>query len=188
MTKKKGIFDIQIEQPLFPVRKQPEKRNDLQIEQALTVVLKQLEVGGCRERTLYDYRTIVHYFTRDTKVEYLVDITNDIIYLWLGKIDVANMNKLTRLKCFKAFLGRCFDNVWLANRFWRSVNIKVDTEIKVGATDEDVNLLLSVLDYTKFIDLRNAAANLLMYRCGLRIGTIARMKEQHVDFDNQRYN
>lgn len=39
-----------------------------------------------------------------------------------------------------------------------------------------MNLLLSVLDYTKFLDLRNGTAILLMYRCGLRIGTIARMK------------
>ncbi len=100
VSKKKGIFNIQIEQPLFPVKKQPVKRKDLQIEQALTVVLKQLEVGGCRERKIYDYRTIVHYFTRDTKVEYLVDITSDIIYLWLGQMNVANTTKLTRLKRF----------------------------------------------------------------------------------------
>ncbi|ARK23672.1 integrase [Sporosarcina sp. P37] len=186
MTKKKGIFDIQIEQPLIQVSKREEKRTDMTIEQALSVILKQLEVSGCRERTLYDYRTIVNYFIRDTKVEYLIDITSDVIYTWLEKMTVKNTTKLTRLKCFKAFLGRCFDNGWFTNKFWRSVNIKVDTEIKVGATDEDVNLLLSVLDYTKFLDLRNAAAVLLMYRCGLRIGTIARMKEQQVDFVNHR--
>ncbi|MFJ3386359.1 hypothetical protein [Lysinibacillus sp. NPDC086135] len=76
-------------------------------------------------------------------------------------------------------------NGWFVNKFWRSINIKVDMEIKEGATDKEVNLLLSVLDYTKFIDLLNAVANLLMYRCGLRIGTISRMREQHVDFVNQ---
>ncbi|MFJ3386358.1 hypothetical protein [Lysinibacillus sp. NPDC086135] len=107
MSKKKGIFDIQIEQPLIQVKRHEEKRNDLQIEQALTVILKQLEVGGCRERTLYDYRTIVQYFIRDTKVKYLLDITSDIIYSWLEHMNVANTTKLTRLKCFKAFLGRC---------------------------------------------------------------------------------
>ncbi len=186
LTKKKGIFDIQIEQPLIQVRKREEKRNDMTIEQALSVILKQLEVSGCRERTLYDYSTIVHYFIRDTKVTYLMDITSDAIYSWLELMNVKKTTKLTRLKCFKAFLGRCFDNGWFANKFWRSVNIKVDTEIKEGATDEDVNLLLSVLDYTKFIDLRNANAILLMYRCGLRIGTIARMKEKNVDFVNER--
>lgn len=186
LTKKKGIFDIKAELPLIQLMKQTEKRNDLKVEQALTVVLKQLEVSGCRERTLYDYSTIVNYFIRDTKVEYLVDINGDIIYSWLAQMNVANTTKLTRLKCFKAFLGRCFDNGWLTNKFWRSVNIKVDTEIKIGATDEDVNLLLSVLDFSKFIDIRNATAVLLMYKCGLRIGTIARMEEKHVDFVNQR--
>jgi len=186
LTKKKGIFDIQLEQPLIQVRKREEKRNDVTIKQALSVILKQLEVSGCRERTLYDYSTIVHYFIRDTNVVYLIDITSDVIYSWLEQMNVKNTTKLTRLKCFKAFLGRCFDNGWFTNKFWRSVNIKVDTEIKEGATDEDVNLLLSVLDYTKFLDLRNATAILLMYRCGLRIGTIARMKEKHVDFVNQR--
>ena len=49
-----------------------------------------------------------------------------------------------------------------------------------------MNLLLSVLDYTQFVDSRNATAILLMYRSGLRFGTIARMKEQHVDFVKQR--
>lgn len=101
-------------------------------------------------------------------------------------MNVKNTTKLTRLKCFKAFLGRCFDNGWLANKFWRSVNVKVDYEIKEGATDEDFNLLLSVLDYSKFIELRNAVAILLMYCCGSRIGTMARMKEKHVDLINQR--
>ncbi|WP_391202298.1 tyrosine-type recombinase/integrase [Psychrobacillus sp. L4] len=101
-------------------------------------------------------------------------------------MNVKNTTKLTRLKCFKAFLVRYFDNGWLTNKFWRSENIKVDTEIKVGATDEDVNLLLSVLDYIKFLDLRNATAVLLMYRCGLRIGTIARMNEKQIDFVYQR--
>ncbi len=65
LTEKKGIFDIQIEQPLIQVRKREEKRNDVAIEQALSVILKQLEVSGCRERTLYDYSTIVHYFSID---------------------------------------------------------------------------------------------------------------------------
>ena len=83
MTKKKGIFDIQIEQPLIQVRKRQEKRNDMTIEQALSIILKQLEVSGCRERTLYDYRIMVQYFIRDTKVEYLIDITSEVIYTWL---------------------------------------------------------------------------------------------------------
>ncbi|MGE7940487.1 hypothetical protein ACQKNB_00215 [Lysinibacillus xylanilyticus] len=85
MSKKKGIFDIQIEQPVIQMKKQQVKRNDIEIEQALSVILKQLEVSGCRERTLYDYRKIVQYFIRDTKVEYLINITSEVIYTWLER-------------------------------------------------------------------------------------------------------
>lgn len=42
------------------------------------------------------------------------------------------------------------------------------------------------MDYTKFLDLRNAVAILIMYRCGLRIGTLARMKETHVNLDDKK--
>ncbi|QFF99607.1 hypothetical protein PB01_12625 [Psychrobacillus glaciei] len=83
----------------------------------MTVIIKQLEVSGCRERTLYDYRTIVHYFIRDTKVEFLIVITSDVIYTWFEKMNVKNTTKLTRLKCFKAFLARYFDNGWWRNKF-----------------------------------------------------------------------
>ncbi|WP_170061393.1 tyrosine-type recombinase/integrase [Rummeliibacillus pycnus] len=186
MTKKKGIFDVQITQPPIQLNSKEKIRQDITIEQALSVVLRQLEASGCRERTLYDYDKIVHYFIRDTKVTYLMDISNDVIYSWLEKMEVKNSTKLTRLKSFKAFLSRCLDNGWFNNKFWRSVNVRVDTEIKEGATDEDVNFILSLLDYTKFLDLRNAVAILMMYRCGLRIGTLARMKESHVNLEDKK--
>lgn len=186
MTKRKGIFDVSINEPMIKLDSKIEKRNDITIKQANKVVLRQLETGGCRERTLYDYDKIVSYFMRDTGIVYLADISNAAIYKWLEGMDVKNSTKLTRLKCFKAFLGRCHDNGWFDNRFWKSVNIRVDTAIKEGATDYDVYLALSFLDMTKFIDLRNATAILLMYRCGLRIGTLARMKESQIDFDTDK--
>lgn len=190
MTKRKGIFDVQIENPFIPKIEQipkEEKRDGIKIETALKTILRQLEAGGCRERTIYDYELIVNYFIRDTGIEYLEDITSDVIYNWLYSMtNVKPQTKLTRLKCFKAFLGRCFDNGYFKNKFWKSVNIKVNQEIKEGATDKDVNLFLSILDFSRFLDLRNATAVLLMYRCGLRMGTIAKMREYHVDFDNMQ--
>lgn len=42
LSKKKGIFDIQIEQPLFQVRKHEEKRNDLTNKKALSVISNDL--------------------------------------------------------------------------------------------------------------------------------------------------
>lgn len=188
VTKKKGIFDVQINKPISATKQELKKRNDLTIEKALSTVLRQMEVGGSRERTLFDYKTIVHNFIRDSGISHLQDITSESIYQWLASMNVKDSTKLTRLKCFKAFLSRCFDNGWLPHKYWKNVNIKVDYVIKEGATDADVNLLLSVLDYTNYLDLRNATAILLAYHCGLRIGTISRMKEYHVDLENKTLN
>jgi len=185
MTKKKGIFEVNINNPFLPTKQETKKRNDMKIETALSSVIRQMEVGGSRERTIHDYRTIVYYFIRDTGILYLQDITSDSIYKWLDGMSVKNTTKLTRLKCFKAFLGRCFDNGWLSHKFWRNVNIKVDYVIKEGATDKDVQMLMSVLDYTNFLDLRNGTAVLLAYTCGLRIGTISRMRESHIDLESK---
>lgn len=189
MTKKKGIFDVQIDNPFIKkVQSKPKKvkRDGITIKKALEVVLRQLKASGSRERTIYDYETIVNYFIRDTGIEYLEDVTSDSMYNWLSMMDVKPQTKLTRLKCFKAFLGRCLDNGWFKHKFWRNVNVKVDTEIKEGATDDDVNLLLSVLDFNNFLDMRNGVAVLVMYRCGLRMGSIARMRESHIDFEEQQ--
>ncbi|MBD8026314.1 hypothetical protein H9636_06545 [Ureibacillus sp. Re31] len=51
------------------------------------------------------------------------------------------MTKKIRLKCFNAFLTKCFHNGWLAGVFWKNVNIRVDEEVKEGATEEDVYIL-----------------------------------------------
>lgn len=188
MTKKKGIFDIHHENQFIPSIKRNEKRNGLTFEQALNTVLRQLEVEGCRERTLHDYKLIANYYMKQSNVIYLEDITEGTIRDWLMSMDVKNSTRLTRLKCFKAFLSRCYDNGWFSTKFWRNIKIRVDEPIKEGATDKDVDLLLSVLQYDNFLDVRNVCAVLLMYRCGLRIGTIARMEESCVDFEKMQLN
>lgn len=180
MTKRKGIFDVTYEHPFMPFVQHQDKRVGLTIEQALNTVLRQMEVEGCRERTLFDYNVIVTNFMKQSKIMFIDDITDNSIRDWLMSMDVKNSTRLTRLKCLKAFLSRCYDNGWFKFKFWKNIKVRVDTPIKEGATDDDVNLILSLLDYNDFLDLRNAAAILIMYRCGLRIGTIARMKESHV--------
>lgn len=187
MTKRKEVFEIEIDNSMTQFQNKKEVvRTDITVQQALNTVLRQMSAGGYRERTLYDYDKIVTYFMRDTEVVYLADISNEVIYKWLENMKVKNSTKLTRLKSLKAFLGRCLDNGWFENRFWRTVNIKVDAVVKQGATEEDVNLVLSLLDLTNFLDLRNATAILLMYRCGLRIGTLTRMTENQIDFESQK--
>ncbi|EJP85987.1 hypothetical protein IC1_04405 [Bacillus cereus VD022] len=61
--------------------------------------------------------------------------------------------------------------------------IKVDTPVKEGATERQINILLSVFDLTRFLDLRDATAILLMYQTGIRVGTLAQLEHKHVDLE-----
>lgn len=98
-------------------------------------------------------------------------------------MDVGNQTKLKRLKCLKAYLGRCFDNGWLTSKSWRNIVVKVDSPIKQGAEEKDVYTLLSLLDLTDFIQLIDAAASLLIFQTGIRIGTLSNLTTKHVDLD-----
>lgn len=73
-------------------------------------------------------------------------------------------------------------------KFWKTINIKVDQKVKEGATEHDVNVLLSLLDLGNFIHLRDAAAVLLMFKTGIRINTLVQLEERHIDFKNQVLN
>ena len=154
------------------------------LEQALNVITRQMRISGNRSRTIHDYEVYVKHFKDTTKAVYLTDISTELIYKWLDSMKVSNQTKLTRLKCLKAFLSRCFDNGWIQTKFWRTVNVKVDQKVKEGATDKEVNLLLSLLDLNNFVQLRDAVAVLVMYKTGVRINTLSQLEEGHVDFKN----
>ncbi len=71
------------------------------------------------------------------------------------------------------------------SNYWRNIRIKVDSPVKEGATDREIGVLLSLLDLTKFIQLRDAVAVLVMYQTGVRLGTLAQLREKHVDLESQ---
>lgn len=193
MTKKKKSLTIDADlSGLFSQPKatkatptQPSERIErgMTIVQALNTIIRQMEVSGHRARTISDYRLHVNHFVEVTGVNYLNEITANHIYTWLHSMSVSNQTKLTRLKCLKAFLSKCFNNGWLHTKFWTNITIKVDNKVKEGATDREVNLLLSLLDLNDFVQLRDAAALLLMYQTGLRIGTVSRLENRHVDLE-----
>jgi site-specific recombinase XerD len=143
-----------------------------------------MKAAGLRERTISDYEIYVNDFIEKTGVKVLREITADHVYAWLASMNVSNQTKLTRLKCLKAFFSRCFDNGWFESKFWNSIRIKVDNPVKEGATDREIQILLSMLDLTDFVQLRDAAAILLMYQTGIRVGTLARLENKHVNFES----
>jgi integrase/recombinase XerD len=174
-----GVFNVQQSStPHVPTDK-------ITIHKALTSILRQMKAAGLRERTMDDYELHVNHFAKVTGVTILESVNSEHIYEWLSSMNVNNQTKLTRLKCLKAFLNRCFDIGWVTSNYWRNIRIKVDNPVKEGATDRDIKILLSLLDLTKFVELRDATAVLLMYQTGIRVGTLAKLRTSHIDLDAQ---
>lgn len=208
MTKKKGIFDVGADINLFKqgigsgaetklsgkskssgislanttVAVKEEGRD---LDSVIEIITQQMKVSGYRERTITDYLNYMAQFRKATNVKYLEEVTTDAIYSWLNSMDVSNQTKLTRLKCLKAILGKCFNNGWVQSKFWHGINIKVDKQVKKGAKKDDVMVLLSLLDLSTFIGLRDAVAVLTLYRTGVRINTLGQLQEKHIDFENK---
>jgi site-specific recombinase XerD len=188
LPKKKDVFIIEENLGDFfaplpaPVPKATSEAERLTIERALATIVRQMEISGNRPRTISDYGIYVKHFEAATGLTFIDEITSDHVYDWLEGMDVSNQTKLTRVKCLKAFLSRCFDNGWIATRFWKKINVKVDGRIKEGATERDIRVLLSVLDLGDFVQLRDATATLLMYKTGIRINTIVLLENKHIDF------
>ncbi|MEK4633381.1 site-specific integrase [Bacillus velezensis] len=205
MTKRKGLFDVDVDLrrlledlPSSSPNTLTLKSNVIQnakhttelilITKALEIITRQMKVSGNRSRTISDYVHHVEHFQSVTHLKFVEDINAKEIYRWLDSMNVSNQTKLTRLKCLKAFLSRCFDNGWIQIKFWKTINIKVDSKIKEGATEHDIKVLLSLLDLHNFIQLRDAVAVLVMYKTGIRINTLTKLEERHIDFNNNLLN
>ncbi|MFJ7927670.1 tyrosine-type recombinase/integrase [Peribacillus sp. NPDC096448] len=201
MTKRKGLLDVEVDVrgllEGIPVSsstvskamtEHPTTNDSILISNALDIITRQMKVSGNRSRTISDYVLHVEHFQSVTNVQYVADITANTIYKWLDSMNVSNQTKLTRLKCLKAFLSRCFDNRWIEMKFWKTINIKVDQKVKEGATEHDVNVLLSLLDLGNFIHLRDAVAVLVMFKTGIRINTLVQLEERHIDLNNNVLN
>lgn len=163
--------------------------SDVLILDALAVILRQMSLGGRRPRTIHAMEADVKAYMRVTGQELLADISTESIYLWLDSYqNVKDITRRSRLKTLKAFLGKCNENGWLPVKFWTSINIKVDEVEKHGATKNDVEILLSLLDVTDFVELRDATAIMLMYQTGIRIATIAGLENKHLDLEGGYLN
>nr|WP_235712912.1 site-specific integrase [Bacillus mycoides] len=170
------------------MKSSPIQSDSIAILDALDVITRQMKVSGYRSRTISDYILHVQRFQNVTHVKYVTDISADTIYRWLDNMNVGNQTKLTRLKCLKAFLSRCFDNRWIEMKFWKTINIKVDQKVKEGATEHEIEVLLSLLDLGNFVQLRDAVAVLLMFKTGIRVNTVIQLEERHIDFENNLLN
>ncbi|MCM0624519.1 site-specific integrase [Lysinibacillus sp. OL1_EC] len=190
MTKKTGLFDVDFSLTTKELtasikgEKSTTARYKL-FSEAVGTIISQMEVSGYRPRTIKDYDTVLKNFSKSTGVTYLEEITVDTIYSWLDLMQVVNQTKLTRLKVLKSFLGKCFTNGWLNLSFWQSINVKVDKKVKKGAKPNDIAILVSLIDKTTFIGLRDVTAILTMYKTGIRFNTLGQLNERNIDWGNK---
>ncbi|PFO10229.1 integrase [Bacillus sp. AFS076308] len=186
MTKKKSILSVSDDlSGLFsknPTPRTTVKSDRMTVKKAHETITRQMEISGNRPRTISDYSIQVKHFAETTKLIYLDELKAESIYEWLSRMNVSNQTKLTRLKCLKAFLSRCFSNGWIETQFWKSITIRVDSKVKEGATEREIRTLLSLLDLGDFVQLRDATAALLMFKTGIRVNTIVHLENRHIDF------
>lgn len=186
--RKHGIFAVPEDTQGALAYINDKKRDAMTVEDALIQVFQQMRVGGNRERTIESYKYIFEQFIQVTQIKYVEDITLSTIYNYLDKLDVAKETKLIRLKSLKAILSRFFNNGWIEQKFWVSIQIKIDKKVKQGATEDDVEKLLQLIDTSTFTGLRDVVAILTMYKTGVRIRTIGELKEEFIDFENLYLN
>jgi len=190
MTKKLGLFDIDFDialpdTPIEVVSVKKHVNEGRYFDDAINLICKQMNASGYRERTIKDYETILGNFRKSMQITFISDVTVDVIYMWLDSMNVTNQTKLTRLKVLKSFLGKCFNNGWIGVNYWHSINVKVDKKVKSGANPNDIAVLISLIDKTTFIGIRDVTAILTMYKTGIRINTLGQLEEKHIDFANK---
>lgn len=158
--------------------------DEIEIDVALHIITKQMRLNGNRERTIEDYVKYTSDFKEKTDCKYVSEISVLKIYDWFETMEVQNSTRRIRFKSLSAVLTRFYDNGWISNKFWKSIKIKVDEEIKQPSQEKDIELLMSLLDFSNFFQLRDACAILTMWQTGIRIKTLSLLNERNIDFDN----
>lgn len=158
------------------------------IDQALSTVYKQLLAMGRRPVTIKSYDYAFNMLLKSADIEYVQDIDTTVLMNFLDYLkDTGNQpsTRSMRLKSVKAILNRFFDNGWYHRKFWNTVNVKYDREVKPEAKVEDIAILINSLDKETFTGFRNAAAVLLMFKTGVRSATLSRLRESHFDANDR---
>lgn len=169
-NRRHGVFAVERHYEDLTVKPTNEIKNGITIDEALRIIFRQMPLSGNRPRTIESYDFAFSEFIRITGVEYVEDITADKLYDYLNAIDVSRATKLVRLKSIRAVLNRFFDNRWIECRFWSRIQIKIDKQVKKGAKESDVEVLLSLIDRSTFIGFRDTVAVImLLYKTGIRI-------------------
>ena len=161
-----------------------QKSNSLSIRQAIEIVNRQMKLQGLRHKTLLTYNHTINKYVEFLKLKTVDDINKEGFIEWLESLNnLDNTTKANRFRFVSAILTRFYENGWINEKFWKDIKFKVDKKSKQLAQEKELEILLSVIDTTTFIGFRDAVVVLLLYRSGIRINTLASLKEEHINFE-----
>lgn len=170
---------IQVEEPIKRTLDNPT------IEKASAIVFKQMELEGLRPKTLVSYKKALRLFVEHSRVQFVEDINKDNLTKWIHENENQASTKANRLRFISAILKRFYANDWIAYQFWKDIKVKISKKQQQPATENELEILLSLIDTSTFIGFRDVCILLVLYRTGIRVNTLVEMREEHIDFANK---
>ncbi|WP_339280943.1 tyrosine-type recombinase/integrase [Lysinibacillus sp. FSL P2-0066] len=181
------VFKPNLKPSLSEKKDTIQKTDSILIEQAIEIVNQQMKLQGLRHKTLLVYNHTMQKYVEFLNLKTVDDINKEGFMDWLESLN--HLDKVTQANRFRfvsAVLTRFYDNGWIkGNKFWKDIKIKVDKKVKQAAQEKELEILLSVIDATNFIGFRDLVVVLLLYRTGIRINTLASLKEEHIHFSEK---
>lgn len=182
------IFRPSLNPNKFEKDKPKTNSNSVSIIQAKEIVFRQMKLEGLRQKTLLTYNQTFTKYVDFLNLESVEEIDKAGFMLYLESLNnLDSTTKANRFRFITAILNRFYDNGWIKSkdRFWKDIKIKVSKKVKQAAEEKELEILLSLIDTSTFIGWRDVTILLLLYRSGIRIHTLASLKEEHIDFDEK---
>src|SRR5699024_10911807 len=130
MVKRTGIYKVkdtsQLSRALL--------KNRVAISDAWSIILEQAVAEELRQATLRDYRRFFFQYVEFNHFKFVDEFDSESIYRWLASMNVKDTTKRIRLKAIKACFNRLFNADIISNKFYKNITIKVNEEVKEGAT------------------------------------------------------
>ncbi|MCW6683096.1 site-specific integrase [Aerococcaceae bacterium NML160702] len=149
------------------------------------LILLEMRALGRRERTIFDYQYHFNKMVELNNLTYIDELTQVCLLNYLSQDNISSATKRIRLKAIRPILKRLYQKQLLQFDWWSELKISVDEEIKQGVTEQEMDVLLNSLDYSDYVEFRDATIFLTLFETGIRIQTLQSMTIDMIDFSNQ---
>lgn len=151
----------------------------------LEMIMTDMETMGYRQRTIDDYSYHFERYCRTQGIVYLHEMDRENLMKYLALNNVKDTTRQIRLKAVRAVLNKMLDRKLIDDKFWNGIRVRTEHEFKEGITEKELTELLGELDFTDYVQYRDACTFALIWETGVRIGTVAKLTKGMIDFDEK---